>query len=78
MANSDRFQTTGKVIESIKGGLFKIQLENGMISVGSLAGKLRMNSIKILVGDDVTVDLSPYDLTKCRIIYRERNSNNSI
>ena len=74
MANSDRFQINGTIIESLKGGQFKVKLENGAECVGTIAGKLRVNSIRLIPGDEVQVDISPYDITKCRIIYRERNT----
>ena len=77
MANSDRFQLTGKVTETLKGGQFRVKLENGLECIGTLGGKLRINSIKIIPGDEVLVDISPYDTSKCRIIFRERNSINT-
>lgn len=77
MANSDRFQVNGKITETLKGGQFKVLLENGLECIGTLSGKLRVNSIKIIPGDEVLVDVSPYDLTKCRIIFRERNTFNT-
>ncbi len=75
MSNSDRFEIKGTVKEALKGGQFKVLLENGAECIGTLCGKIRMNQIKIIPGDTVTVDISPYDITKCRIIYRERNTN---
>ena len=77
MANSDRFQLTGKVTETLKGGQFRVKLENGLECIGTLGGKLRINSIKIIPGDEVLVDISPYDTSKCRIIFRERNTINT-
>ena len=73
MANSDRFQMSGTIVETLKGGQFKVKLENGVICTGIIAGKLRINYIKLITGDNVLVDLSPSDVTKCRIIYREKN-----
>jgi len=61
----------GIVIEVLPGGKFKVQLENGHIVIAHVSGKIRMNYIKILTGDTVTVELSPYDLTHGRIIYRK-------
>ncbi len=78
MANSDRFQMTGTIIDTLKGGKFKVRLENNIECIGTLSGKMRVNSIKLVVGDQVLVDMSPYDQKICRIIYREKNpvSNN--
>ena len=61
----------GVVIEVLPGGKFKVQLENGHIVIAHVSGKIRMNYIKILTGDTVTVELSPYDLTHGRITYRK-------
>ena len=74
MANSDRFQMNGVIIDTLKGGQFKVKLENGYICTGTIGGKLRINSIRLIPGDNVQVDLSPADVTKCRIIYREKNN----
>ena len=75
MANSDRFQLSGIITDIIKGGQFKVKLENGFECTGTLSGKMRVNSIKLIVGDKVTVDISPYDPKICRIIYREKVNN---
>ena len=72
MANSDRFQMSGTIVETLKGGQFKVKLENGVMCTGTIGGKLRINYIRLVPGDEVTVDLSPADVTKCRIIYREK------
>lgn len=74
MANSDRFQMNGTIIETLKGGQFKVKLENGYICTGTIGGKLRINYIRLIPGDAVLVDLSPADVTRCRIIYREKSS----
>ena len=71
MANSDRFEMQGEVIDVTKGS-FVVKLTNGHVCNCTLAGKLRVNSIRIIKGDSVSVDLSPYDLTKGRIIYRNK------
>lgn len=63
-------QLTGTVIEPLPGTKFKVELENGEVITAHLAGKLKMHYIKILPGDEVQVDMSPYDLTKGRITYR--------
>ncbi|MEW5301196.1 MAG: hypothetical protein WDW36_004070 [Sanguina aurantia] len=60
----------GEVVRDMSNGMFNIKLENGVNVVGHLSGKIRQNRIKILVGDKVTVELSPYDLTKGRITFR--------
>lgn len=71
MAKKDAIEVDGKVIEILKGGDYKVQLENGHIVLAHISGKIRMNSIKIIAGDTVTVELSPFDLTRGRIIYRK-------
>ncbi|OGL66507.1 translation initiation factor IF-1 [Candidatus Uhrbacteria bacterium RIFCSPHIGHO2_01_FULL_63_20] len=60
----------GSVLELMPAANFKIRLENGQEILGHLSGKMRMNRIRILPGDEVKVELSPYDLTKGRIVYR--------
>ncbi len=60
----------GTVLESLPNALFKVELETGHIITAYISGKMRLNYIKILPGDRVTVELSPYDLTRGRIIYR--------
>lgn len=65
-------QMEGLVIESLPNAMFRVQLDNGFIILGHISGKIRRNYIKILVGDRVVVELTPYDLTKGRIIYRQR------
>ncbi len=71
MANSEVIEFEGKVIEIIPGGKFKVELDNKHVIIAHVSGKIRMNYIKILLGDRVTVELSPYDLTQGRIIYRK-------
>lgn len=63
-------EVRGKVEELLPSAMFKVTLDNGHIILAHLSGKMRMNRIKILPGDDVTVEMTPYDLTKGRIIYR--------
>ena len=60
----------GTVVESLPNAMFKVELENGYTILAHISGKIRMNFIKILPGDRVTVELSPYDLTRGRITYR--------
>ena len=62
----------GKVVEKFKAGMFGIELDAGKIVLATMAGKLRRNRIKIMNGDKVSVELSPYDLTKGRITYRHK------
>jgi translation initiation factor IF-1 len=62
----------GLVTHNLSNGKFRLKLENGVEVIGHLSGKIRQNRIKIVVGDKVTVELSPYDLTKGRITYRHR------
>jgi translation initiation factor IF-1 len=62
----------GLVTNNLSNGKFRVKLENGVQVIAHLSGKIRQNRIKIVVGDKVTVELSPYDLTKGRIVYRHR------
>ncbi len=71
MAKEDTIEMEGIVLEVIPGGKFKVQLENKHIVEAHVSGKMRMNSIRILAGDTVVLELSPYDLTRGRIIYRK-------
>lgn len=71
MAN-EGFEMEGIVTDKIKGGQFKVKLSNGHEMICTISGKLRMNYISILVGDKVTVNVTPYDLTKGRIIWRHK------
>ena len=70
MAKEDAIQMEGRVVETLPNTTFRVQLQNGHIVTAHISGKMRMHFIKILVGDKVTVELSPYDLTKGRITYR--------
>ena len=72
MSKSDVIEVEGKVVEKLPKAMFKVELENGHQVLGHISGKLRMNFIKILPGDKVTIELSPYDLTKGRIIWRDK------
>ena len=72
MSKSDVIEVEGKVVEKLPNAMFKVELENGHQVLGHISGKLRMNFIKILPGDKVTIELSPYDLTKGRIIWRDK------
>ncbi|HPF83229.1 MAG TPA: translation initiation factor IF-1 [Bacilli bacterium] len=71
MAKDDTIEVQGKVIEVKPGGIFNVELENKHTVIAHVSGKIRMNYIRILPGDTVTVELSPYDLTRGRITYRK-------
>ena len=66
----DVIEVVGLVVENLPNAMFKVELENGHIILAHVSGKIRMNYIRILPGDKVTVEMSPYDLTKGRITYR--------
>ena len=72
MAKKESIEVEGKVIESLRAATFKVELANGHIVLAHLSGKVRMNYIRILPGDRVLIDLSPYDLSRGRITYRFR------
>ncbi|NMA49875.1 MAG: translation initiation factor IF-1 [Tissierellia bacterium] len=72
MAKEDVIEVEGKVIDALPNAIFKVKLENGHEILAHISGKLRMNYIRILPGDTVTVELSPYDLTKGRITWRNK------
>jgi translation initiation factor IF-1 len=72
MAKEEPIEVEGKVIELLPNAMFKVEIENEMVILAHISGKMRMNFIKILPGDKVTVQLSPYDLTRGRIVYRTR------
>jgi translation initiation factor IF-1 len=70
MAKTPAIEQDGTIIEALSNAMFRVELENGHIVVAHISGKMRMNYIKILPGDRVKVEISPYDLTKGRISYR--------
>ncbi len=72
MPKKDAIEVTGTVVETLPNAMFRVELENGHRVLAHISGKMRMHFIKILPGDKVTVELSPYDLTRGRIIYREK------
>jgi translation initiation factor IF-1 len=72
MAKEEAIVVEGKVIEPLPNAMFRVELENGHRVLAHISGKMRMHFIKILPGDKVTVELSPYDLTRGRIIYRTK------
>ena len=72
MAKEDAIQMEGKVVETLPNTTFRVQLDNGHEVIAHISGKMRMHYIRILPGDRVTVEMSPYDLSKGRIVYRGR------
>ncbi len=72
MAKEEPIEVEGRVIETLPNAMFRVELENGHRVLAHISGKMRMHFIKILPGDKVTVELSPYDLTRGRIIYRTK------
>lgn len=72
MAKNDNIEVVGTVLESLPNATFKVKLENDFVVLAHISGKMRMNYIRILPGDKVRVELSPYDLTKGRITWRDK------
>ena len=72
MSKADVIEIEGKVVEKLPNTMFRVELENGHVVLAHISGKLRMNYIRILPGDKVTVELSPYDLSKGRISWRDK------
>ena len=72
MSKEDCIEMTGTVVEKFPSGLFSVQIDQERIVLAHLAGKLRRNRIRVLAGDRVTIEMSPYDLTKGRITYRHK------
>lgn len=70
MAKQANIELDGIIIESLSNAMFRVELENGHIVLAHISGKMRMHYIKILTGDKVKLEMSPYDLTKGRITYR--------
>ena len=68
--SQDVIEVEGKVLEALPNAMFQIELENGHVVLAHVSGKIRMNFIRILPGDKVTIELTPYDLTRGRITYR--------
>jgi translation initiation factor IF-1 len=83
MAKEDQIEMEGTVVDTLPNTMFRVQLENGHVVIAHISGKMRKNYIRILKGDKVTVQLTPYDLTKGRITFRSRdgkspqNANNA-
>ena len=72
MANKNSIEVMGTVVDAQPNAMFKVKLENGFEVLAHISGKIRMNYIRILPGDKVTIELSPYDLDKGRIIWRDK------
>ena len=72
MAKEEHIEMQGTVVETLPNTMFRVELENGHVVMAHISGKMRKHYIRILTGDAVTVELTPYDLTKGRITYRER------
>jgi len=72
MSKADVIEVEGTVVEKLPNAMFAVQLENGHQVLAHISGKLRMNFIRILPGDKVTIEMSPYDLSKGRIIWRDK------
>ena len=72
MSKADVIEVEGVVLEKLPSAMFKVELENKHVVLAHISGKLRMNFIRILPGDKVTIELSPYDLSKGRIIWRDK------
>lgn len=72
MAKEDVIEVEGTVLEPLPNAMFRVELDNGHKVLAHISGKMRLHFIKIIPGDKVTVELSPYDLTKGRIVYRKK------
>ena len=73
MSKSDVIEMEGKVVEALPNVMFQVELQNGHQILAHISGKMRMNFIRIYPGDKVTIELSPYDLTRGRITWRSKN-----
>ena len=72
MAKQAAIEKEGTIIEALSNAMFRVELDNGHVIIAHISGKMRMHYIKILPGDKVTVEISPYDLSRGRIIYRKK------
>ncbi|MBQ9104498.1 MAG: translation initiation factor IF-1 [Clostridia bacterium] len=73
MSKDDVIETEGVIVEALPNAMFKVKLSNGHVITAYISGKLRMHYIKIIPGDSVKLEMSPYDLTKGRIVWRSKN-----
>lgn len=72
MAKDDVIKMEGEILENLPSAMFRVKLENGHVVLGHISGKMRMNYIRILPGDKVTVEMTPYDLSRARIVFRTK------
>ncbi len=72
MSKEETIQMQGEVVETLPNATFRVKLENGHVVLAHISGKMRMHYIRILPGDKVTVDLTPYDLSRARIVFRAK------
>lgn len=72
MAKEDTIEMQAEILETLPNATFRVKLENGHVVLGYISGKMRMHYIRILPGDKVTVEMTPYDLTRARIIFRAK------
>jgi translation initiation factor IF-1 len=72
VAKQDSIEMMGVVEETLPNSMFRVRLENNMLVLGHISGRIRQNKIQILLGDRVRTELSPYDLSKARIVFREK------
>lgn len=77
MAKQTAIEQDGTILESLSNAMFRVELENGVQIIAHISGKMRMHYIKILPGDKVKVEMSPYDLTKGRIVFRYKYTSNT-
>ena len=72
MSKDDAIELEGTILETLPNTMFRVKLENGHVIIAHISGRMRKNYIRILTGDQVTVEMTPYDLSKGRIVYRGR------
>ena len=72
MAKQEAIEIDGTILEALSNAMFRVRLENGHEIIAHISGKMRMHYIRILPGDKVTVEMTPYDLTRARIVFRSR------
>ncbi|MGL5987206.1 MAG: translation initiation factor IF-1 [Burkholderiales bacterium] len=72
MSKEDTIQMQGEILEPLPNATFRVELENGHVVLGHISGKMRMHYIRILPGDKVTVEMTPYDLSRARIVFRAK------
>ena len=72
MSKDDVIQMAGEIVENLPNAMFRVKLENGHVVLGHISGKMRMHYIRILPGDKVTVEMTQYDLSRARIIFRAK------